>query len=87
MAARARFQTGTRAFSIKSAPPPAPRLSKFFAQTDQQPQSVAQLIPGTSAGTPTPQGAPPVDAGSAQNMQDRIPQRFDRQAHGQRRPA
>jgi type IV secretory pathway VirB10-like protein len=49
----------------------AARLSKLFAQTDQQPQSVAQLIPGTSAGTSTPQGTPPVDAGSAQNMQDR----------------
>jgi type IV secretory pathway VirB10-like protein len=49
----------------------AARLSKLFAQTDQQPQSVAQFIPGTSAGTPTPQGMPPVDSGSAQNMQDR----------------
>lgn len=49
----------------------AARLSKLFAQTDQQPQSGSQLIPGTSAGTPMPQATPPVDAGSAQNMQDR----------------
>ena len=49
----------------------AARLSKLFAQTNQQPQSVAQLIPGTSPGTPTPQATPAVDAGSAQNMQDR----------------
>ena len=49
----------------------AARLSKLFAQTNQQPQSIAQLIPGTSPGTPTPQAAPAVDAGSAQNMQDR----------------
>ena len=50
----------------------AARLSKLFAQTDQQPQSVAQFIPGTSAGTTAaPATTPPVDAGSAQNMQDR----------------
>jgi len=50
----------------------AARLSKLFAQIDQQPQSVTQLIPGASAGaTATPATTPPVDAGSAQNMQDR----------------
>ncbi|MGX1102289.1 TrbI/VirB10 family protein [Bradyrhizobium elkanii] len=50
----------------------AARVSRLFAQTVQQPQSVGQLIPNASAGTtPTPAATPPVDAGSAQNMQDR----------------
>jgi type IV secretion system protein VirB10 len=50
----------------------AARVSRLFAQTDQQPQSVTQIIPGTPAGTTTtPATTPPVDAGSAQNMQDR----------------
>ena len=50
----------------------AARVSRLFAQTDQQPQSVTQLIPGVPAGTTaTPATTPPVDAGSAQNMQDR----------------
>ena len=50
----------------------AARVSRLFAQTDQQPQSVNQIIPGAPAGTTaTPATAPPVDAGSAQNMQDR----------------
>jgi type IV secretory pathway VirB10-like protein len=50
----------------------AARVSRLFAQTDQQPQSVTQVIPGASAGaTATPATTPPVDAGSAQNMQDR----------------
>jgi len=50
----------------------AARVSRLFAQTDQQPQSVGQLIPNASVGTtPTPAATPPVDAGSAQNMQDR----------------
>jgi len=50
----------------------AARVSRLFAQTDQQPQSVSQIIPGAPAGTTaTPATAPPVDAGSAQNMQDR----------------
>jgi hypothetical protein len=47
----------------------AARLSRLFAQTDQ---SIGQLLPSASAGTATPPTAtPPVDAGSAQNMQDR----------------
>jgi type IV secretory pathway VirB10-like protein len=49
----------------------AARLSRLFAQTNQQPQPVGLAAPtamGTTAG-PTP--TPPVDAGAAQNMQDR----------------
>ncbi|QAY95229.1 conjugal transfer protein TraI [Methylovirgula ligni] len=50
----------------------AARVSRLFAQTDQQPQSVTQVVPGASAAaTATPATTPPVDAGSAQNMQDR----------------
>jgi type IV secretion system protein TrbI len=50
----------------------AARVSRLFAQADQQPQSVSQIIPGAPAGTTaTPATTPPVDAGSAQNMQDR----------------
>jgi type IV secretory pathway VirB10-like protein len=50
----------------------AARVSRLFAQTDQQPQSVTQIMPGASAGAAaTPATTPPVDAGSAQNMQDR----------------
>jgi type IV secretion system protein TrbI len=50
----------------------AARVSRLFAQTDQQPQSVTQVIPSASAGaTATPATTPPVDAGSAQNMQHR----------------
>ncbi|WP_338829749.1 TrbI/VirB10 family protein [Bradyrhizobium sp. 27S5] len=49
----------------------AARLSRLFAQTNQQPQPVGLAPPvatGTTAG-PTP--SPPADAGAAQNMQDR----------------
>ncbi|MET4296278.1 type IV secretory pathway VirB10-like protein [Bradyrhizobium sp. LB8.2] len=50
----------------------AARVSRLFAQTAQQPQSAGQLVPNASAGTTTtPAATPPVDAGSAQNMQDR----------------
>ncbi|QPF90807.1 TrbI/VirB10 family protein [Bradyrhizobium commune] len=50
----------------------AARVSRLFAQSVQQPQSVGQVIPNASAGTATtPAATPPVDAGSAQNMQDR----------------
>jgi len=50
----------------------AARVSRLFAQTVQQPQSVSQIIPNTSPGAATtPATTPPVDAGSAQNMQDR----------------
>jgi type IV secretion system protein TrbI len=50
----------------------AARVSRLFAQSDQQPQNVPQIIPGASAGTmAAPATTPSVDAGSAQNMQDR----------------
>jgi type IV secretory pathway VirB10-like protein len=50
----------------------AARVSRLFAQTDQQPQSVGQLLPNAAAGAATtPSTTPPVDSGSAQNMQDR----------------
>jgi type IV secretory pathway VirB10-like protein len=50
----------------------AARVSRLFAQTDQQPQSVAQIAPASAAsGTAASTATPPVDAGSAQNMQDR----------------
>ncbi|RTE88255.1 MULTISPECIES: TrbI/VirB10 family protein [Bradyrhizobium] len=50
----------------------AARVSRLFAQTVQQPQSVGQIIPNNSTATATtPAAPPPVDAGSAQNMQDR----------------
>ncbi|WFU33648.1 TrbI/VirB10 family protein [Bradyrhizobium brasilense] len=60
-------ETQHRAQEVEAA-----RVSRLFAQTLQQPQSVGQPIPNASAGaTPTPAATPPVDAGSAQNMQDR----------------
>ena len=50
----------------------AARVSRLFAQTDQQSQSVGQLLPNAPAGSATtPSTTPPVDSGSAQNMQDR----------------
>jgi type IV secretion system protein VirB10 len=50
----------------------AARVSRLFAQTVQQPQSVGQPMPNASTATPTTAATtPPVDAGSAQNMQDR----------------
>ncbi|WP_342739992.1 TrbI/VirB10 family protein [Bradyrhizobium sp. B117] len=50
----------------------AARVSRLFAQTAQQPQSAGQLIPTAATGAvTTPAATPPVDAGSAQNMQDR----------------
>jgi len=48
------------------------RVSQLFAQTNQQLQTVGDATPATAAGATT--GAtptPPVDSGSAQNMQDR----------------
>ncbi|MET4228859.1 type IV secretory pathway VirB10-like protein [Bradyrhizobium sp. LA6.10] len=48
----------------------AARVSRLFAQTVQQPPSVGQTIPNSPMATP-PAATPPVDAGSAQNMQDR----------------
>ena len=50
----------------------AARVSRLFAQTNQQPQPVGLAAPSAAterAAGPTP--TPPVDAGSAQNMQDR----------------
>ena len=50
----------------------AARVSRLFAQTNQQPQPVGLAAPSAATETaagPTP--TPPVDAGSAQNMQDR----------------
>jgi type IV secretion system protein VirB10 len=50
----------------------AARVSRLFSQTSQQSQGAGQLLPNPSAGTTTtPAATPPVDAGSAQNMQDR----------------
>jgi len=52
----------------------AARVSRLFAQTDQQPQNVSQVLPSNMASgqqTASPTTIPPVDAGSAQNMQDR----------------
>ncbi|WP_413992294.1 TrbI/VirB10 family protein [Labrys okinawensis] len=50
----------------------AARVSRLFAQTTQQPQGVAPVAQPFIAGTDTAANStPPVDAGSAQNMQDR----------------
>lgn len=50
----------------------AARISRLFAQTTQQPQPIAATVPTVLAGTDASANAtPPVDAGSAQNMQDR----------------
>ncbi|MCP3418648.1 conjugal transfer protein TraI [Bradyrhizobium brasilense] len=60
-------ETQHRAQEIEAA-----RVSRLFAQTVQQPQSVGQVLPNSSTATATtPAATPPVDAGSAQNMQDR----------------
>ena len=50
----------------------AARVSRLFAQTSQQSPAVGQILPypsGATAGAPA--ATPPVDADSAQNMQDR----------------
>jgi type IV secretion system protein VirB10 len=50
----------------------AARVSRLFTQTSQQSPAAGQLLPNTSgATTGAPAATPPVDAGSAQNMQDR----------------
>jgi type IV secretory pathway VirB10-like protein len=50
----------------------AARVSRLFSQTSQQSPGAGQVLPNPSAGTTTtPAATPPVDAGSAQNMQDR----------------
>lgn len=48
----------------------AARVSRLFAQTTQQPQPIAATVPTVLSGTDA-NATPPVDAGSAQNMQDR----------------
>lgn len=50
----------------------AARVSRLFTQTSQQPPAAGQVLPNPSGATAVaPTAAPPVDAGSAQNMQDR----------------
>lgn len=50
----------------------AARVSRLFSQTSQQSPAMAQVLPNPAAGTAaSPATPPPVDAGSAQNMQDR----------------
>ena len=49
----------------------AARLSRLFAQTNQQPQPVGLAAPAATGTTAGPTPTPPVDAGAAQNMQDR----------------
>jgi type IV secretion system protein VirB10 len=47
------------------------RVSRLFAQTNQQPQSVNSVVPAASGGETSATPAVPVDSGAAQNMQDR----------------
>ncbi|MGH7120672.1 MAG: TrbI/VirB10 family protein [Acetobacteraceae bacterium] len=49
----------------------AARVSKLFAQTSQQPQPVGLAGPAATGNANGPTPTPPVDAGAAQNMQDR----------------
>jgi len=49
----------------------AARLSRLFAQTNQQPQSVGLAAPAATGTTAGPTPPLPVDTGAAQNMQDR----------------
>ncbi|APH54442.1 Conjugal transfer protein trbI [Granulibacter bethesdensis] len=49
----------------------AARVSRFFTQTSQQSPAVGQVLPNPSGTSGAPAATPPVDAGSAQNMQDR----------------
>lgn len=49
----------------------AARLSRLFAQTNQQPQPVGLAAPAATGTTAGPTPTPPVDTGAAQNMQDR----------------
>lgn len=49
----------------------AARVSRLFAQTNQQPQPVSLVAPPATGTQTGPTSTPPVDAGSAQNMQDR----------------
>ena len=47
------------------------RVSRLFAQTNQSPQSVSSAVSATANGSASTTPAAPVDAGAAQNMQDR----------------
>jgi type IV secretory pathway VirB10-like protein len=49
----------------------AARVSRLFTQTSQQSPAVGQALPNPSGPSAAPAATPPVDAGSAQNMQDR----------------
>ena len=49
----------------------AARLSRLFAQTNQQPRPVGLAAPAAAGTTAGPTPTPPVDVGAAQNMQDR----------------
>jgi type IV secretion system protein VirB10 len=49
----------------------AARLSHLFAQTNQQTQSIGLAGPAATAIAAAPTATPPVDAGAAQNMQER----------------
>ncbi|EFI53344.1 MULTISPECIES: TrbI/VirB10 family protein [Afipia] len=49
----------------------AARLSRLFAQTSQQPRPVGLAAPAATGTTAGPPPTPPVEAGAAQNMQDR----------------
>jgi type IV secretion system protein VirB10 len=50
----------------------AARVSRLFAQTNRQPQSTPVTTSATQAESPAgPDAPPPIDAGAAQNMQDR----------------
>ncbi len=60
-------ETQRRAQEVEAA-----RVSRLFSQTSQQSLAAGQVLPTASAGTAaTPGATPPVDAGSAQNMQER----------------
>jgi type IV secretion system protein VirB10 len=47
------------------------RVSRLFTQSGQPSQPAAIVAPSATGTTPTSAATPPVDAGSAQNMQDR----------------
>lgn len=49
----------------------AARVSRLFAQTNQKPQPASLVTPPVTGTQSGPAPTPPVDAGSAQNMQDR----------------
>jgi type IV secretion system protein VirB10 len=60
-------ETQRRAQELEAA-----RVSRLFTQTSQQSSAAGQILPNPSGATAAaPPPTPPVDAGSAQNMQDR----------------